>query len=204
MTNAQILKEKILEDARIDANESISQAKKNAKNIITAAQDEGDRKRLEILNKAVNEAKLKKSRLTASAVMEVKKVKLTAKQEILNEVFQGALNNLNSLSTEEYSEILLSMVTDAVTKGNEEIILTERDRQRLGLKFIDDVNRRIISKGLPGNVRLAKSAGNFDGGFVLKDGDVEYNNTFSAMLRMKRSDLEQEVVSILFGSDGTS
>lgn len=199
MTNAQNLKEKILEDARIEANESIFQAKKDAENIIIAAQEEGDRKRLEILNLAVNEAMLKKTRLTASAMMEVKKAKLAAKQQILNEVFERALSQLNSLDTEEYGQILLSMVTDAVTKGNEEIILTDKDRQRLGIKFIDDINRRLVSLGIPGNMRLAQGTGDFDGGFILKDGDIEYNNTFSAILRMKRSDLEQEVVSILFG-----
>ena len=199
MSGTEKLTGKILEEARRQAQKDIEQAKKEAADMLKSARDEAEHKRKSILEKALREAEEKKRRLIANAELDARKQRLKAKQDMLEEAFKKAVEKLNSMPVEKYREMLVEMVADSAKKGDEEIILSERDKKRLGNDFADVVNERLKSAGLEGKLILSGETRNIDGGFILRSGNVEANNSFEAIIRIKRDELEADVAKALFG-----
>ena len=200
MAGAENLRERILEEARRQAQANIERAEKEAAQIIQAARQKAEDKSKSILEKAQREAEERRRRLISVAELEGRKQKLSTKQELIEEAFQKAVEKLNSLPDQRYREILTDMVISSVKSGDEEVIFSEKDRKRLGNKFIDNINKRLKGKGLKGDVKLSAETRDIDGGFILKKGNVEINNTFEALIRMRREELETEVVKVLFST----
>ena len=190
---------RILEDARLKASNNIKEAEKQASDIINAAKEEAEKKRTVIIENALKNADEMKKRAISVAELEARKIKLKAKQEIITSVFEKAITALNSLPAETYAKILCNMIISSVAKGNEEVVLSIRDKERLGKEFIDDINRKLAEKGLKGDLRLSEQTANINGGFILKSGEIEINNSFDTLIRMKRNELEPEIIKILFG-----
>jgi len=200
MAGAENLRERILEEARRQAQANIERAEKEAAQIIQAARQKAEDKSKSILEKAQREAEERRRRLISVAELEGRKQKLSTKQELIEEAFRKAVEKLNSLPDQHYREIITDMVISSVKSGDEEVIFSEKDRKRLGNKFIDNINKRLKSKGIKGDVRLSGETRDIDGGFILKKGNVEINNTFEALIRMRREELETEVVKVLFST----
>jgi len=190
---------RILEDARLKASNNIKEAEKQASDIINAAKEEAEKKRTVIIENALKNADEMEKRAISVAELEARKIKLKAKQEIITSVFETAITALHSLPAETYAKILCNMIISSVAKGNEEVVLSIRDKERLGKEFIDDINRKLAEKGLKGDLRLSEQTANINGGFILKSGEIEINNSFDALIRMKRNELEPEIIKILFG-----
>jgi len=190
---------RILEDARLKASNNIKEAEKQASDIINAAKEEAEKKRTVIIENALKNADEMEKRAISVAELEARKIKLKAKQEIITSVFEKAITALNSLPAETYAKILCNMIISSVAKGNEEVVLSIRDKERLGKEFIDDINRKLAEKGLKGDLRLSEQTANINGGFILKSGEIEINNSFDTLIRIKRNELEPEIIKILFG-----
>jgi V/A-type H+-transporting ATPase subunit E len=52
---------------------------------------------------------------------------------------------------------------------------------------------------IKGNLRLAGETRDIQGGFIIRSGDIEINNSLEAIVKMRRDKLEAEVVKTLFG-----
>ena len=198
MAGIEKLKERILEEARQQVHENLERAEKQASEIHNAASNEAEQKKKEILEKANRDAADRKKRIIAYAELEARKYKLQAKQEVIDEAFERAVARLNSLPAEEYLKILVRMVVDSVRTGNEEIILSKKDRSLIGGKLVDNVNSSLKEKGLSDGIRLSEETRDLNGGFILRSGNVEVNNSFEAVVKMQRDRLEAEVVKVLF------
>ncbi|NSW90530.1 MAG: hypothetical protein HPY74_07610 [Firmicutes bacterium] len=198
MEGAERIVNKILEDARLQAQNNIEQAEKQAADIINSAKNEAEKKKNIIIENAKKEAEERKKRLIAVAELEARKIKLKAKQEIIASVFEQAIKTLNSLPPERYMEIITDMVLNSVKKGDEEIILSERDKSRLGDGFIGIINKKLKEKNINGNVKLSEETANINGGFILRSGNIEMNNSFEAIMRMRYNEIESEIVKMLF------
>lgn len=118
---------------------------------------------------------------------------LAAKQEMLDAAFAEAEKQLNCLSDADMVATLAVLAQKASTTGKEEIILNADVAKRLGAQVV----RKANEKGL--NLTLGKTTGNFPGGLLLKDGDVEVNCTFATLVRLTRNEMAGEVAKVLFG-----
>lgn len=199
MAGAEKLTGKILEEARLQANTNIERAEREAEDLIRAAREEAEKKKKAILEKAVREAEDKRKRTIAVAELEGRKKRLQAKQEVLEEVFDRTVFALNSMPSEQYEGILADMIINSVKTGMEEIVLSEKDRGRLGESFVRKINQRLTAEGKTGSLKLSEESRSFNGGFILKSGDVEVNQSFDAVLRMQRDELEALAIKVLFG-----
>ncbi|HHW30843.1 MAG TPA: hypothetical protein GXX20_04085 [Clostridiaceae bacterium] len=192
------IKEKILEEANQQACSIIDKAEKEADEIIKNAEEKAAGKKSQEAEKARMEAENKKSRIIAAAHMETRKRKLKAKQEMIDEAFNKAVNKLSTMPEDQYIDILANMAVQAITTGTEEIILPDKDRNKFGKKLIDAVNKKLKGKGVAGKVSLSEESKNITSGFIIKSGNIEINNSFESLIRMERDNLEPEVVKILF------
>ncbi|MFZ5985678.1 MAG: V-type ATP synthase subunit E [Bacillota bacterium] len=198
MSGVEKLKDRILEEARLQADANTKRAQDEAADIIEAAGKEAETKRKETIEKAKREAVEVKKRLIAVAELEARKERLKAKQEIVEEAFDKTLEKLNSLPDPEYQNILSDMIVNSVGSNSVEIVLSPKDKNKLSQTFIEDINKKLLAKGVTGSVRLADETRNINGGFILKSGDMEINYSFEAIIRMKRDEIESEVINSLF------
>jgi V/A-type H+-transporting ATPase subunit E len=198
MAGVEKIKERILEEARSQAESNIKRAQEEASDIITSAKKDGDSKKAVILEKAKKEAQEVKKRLKSVAELEARKKKLQAKQEMVEEAFKKTLEKLIGLPDEEYEKIISQMLLNSVESGSEEIILSPRDKKRLSPNFVEEINKKLVAKGIKGSLSLSKESRDINGGFVLKSGDIETNSSFEALIRAKREEIEPEVVKVLF------
>jgi len=198
MSGAEKIQAKILEEAKLLAEANIKRAEEEATNIISDASKDAQIKKEQILQKAELEAIEVKKRMTAVAELESRKQKLSAKQEIVDEAFELTLKKLNNLPDIEYQSILVEMISNSVETGKEEILLSSKDKQRLTPDFIDELNKKLLQKGISTNLKMSDETREISGGFILKSGDIELNNSFESIIRMNRDDMETEVIKSLF------
>lgn len=198
MTGADKLKGKILEEAQQQAQNNIERARQKAADISSMALNEAERKRREIIEKAHAEAAEREIRIISYAELEARNQRLKAKQEVIEEAFEKAVARLKELPSDQYINILADMIVRAVSTGDEEIILSKEDKNRIGDNIVKVVNERLKASKIKGNLRLAEETRDIQGGFIMRSGDIEINNSLEAIIRMRRDKLEAEVVKMLF------
>lgn len=136
---------------------------------------------------AAQAAQRRQERLESAAQMDAKKLLLAAKQECLDEAFEKARKALLDLPEEKYADLLATLAKKASRTGEEEILLSSRDKQRVG-KLVAE------KSGLP----LADETREMEGGLTLRRGNVEVNCAFETQLRVLRESMAAEIAGILF------
>ncbi len=200
MTGTEKIKEKILEDARNRANSIEEQAKREAQEILDKASYEAGLKKEAVLKQAENDGLETHKRMLAVAGLEGRKETLRTKQAAINAAFENALDRVCNLPDKEYQGLLEDMIVKAAADGGGEIFLSQKDASRMDKNFISNINQRVNSSGKNGIWSLSVQPVKTVGGFVLKSGEMEINSTFEIMFSMLRTELEGDVVKILFNS----
>lgn len=195
--NAEQVVEKILAQARGEADAILADATAKAQAQRTQTQTELDAftKQTESMAQAAADDKLR--RMQAAARMANAKQVLTVKSQILDEVFQKALQNVNQLPDEQYLGLMKKLMVRALETGDEEVIVGKNE-QRINEDFIKKVNRD-LGTGFKGNLRLSGQKADITGGFLLSRGRVQVNVSTEVLIRQARELLEMELASELFG-----
>ena len=188
--------EKILADARAEAEKIKSQAKENqaAEQAKLNEQLAEYKKQTEILAQKAGEDK--KAHLLAAARMDIAKQFLAEKRKILDEVFDQARRKLQNLPDDDYRKLMTRLMLDAVETGDEEVIV-DNNETRIDQKFIKQINRE-LGPGYKGNLRLSNEKQNLGGGFILRRGRIKNNVSFEVLLAQARKELEIELAKQLF------
>jgi len=189
--------EKILSDARAEAEKIKSQAKdKEAAEKAKLNEQLGEyNKQTELLAQKAGEDK--KAHLLAAARMDIAKDYLTEKRKILDEVFDQARQKLQNLPDEQYRKLMTKLMLKAVETGDEEVIV-DNNEKRIDQKFIKHINHE-LGPGYKGNLRLSDERQNLGGGFILKRGKIKNNVSIEVLLAQARKELEIELAKQLFG-----
>jgi len=137
-------------------------------------------------------------RLAKAADMEARKRILGYKQAIVGDVFSLAEKKLRSLSGDDYIDFLARQAAGAAVTGREEIVLSEEDRKACGDKVVKKANALLTAAGKTGGLTLAPEAGSFEGGLVLKDGNISVNCTIEALMAQARESMASDVAAELF------
>jgi len=198
MAGADKLTERIISDARLKAEQHLKHAHEEADSILKSSAEEAERNRMRMLDNAKIEADEARKKMLSAAALDARKQKLKVKQEVIDLVFQKALEQLCSLPEDEYFNILAEMIASIIQNGTAEIVLCSADKQKYAGTFEQKINKLIKDKGSKAVVSLSSKTRDIKGGFILKMGDIEVNSSFDALIRMKRDELEPEIVKILY------
>lgn len=197
MSGIEQIKDRILSDAQDYAKEHIRVAEEKAEKILEAACSEAEERRTAIMEEAEREAADAGKRMIALADMELKKERLKAKRGILEEAFKIALEKLCSMPSGQYCGLLVHMIVSAAEGERAEIVLSDRDRKRLGGILEDGISLAAQGMGKQVDIGLSEQTRDICGGFILKTGDIEMNYSFEALMRARREELEEMVCSTL-------
>ena len=202
MAEVQNLTDRIINDAKSVAQNNIEQAEKEAGEIMKAAESDAIQKKNQMIQKAKEQAVETKKRMIAVAGLEARKKKLEAKQKMIGKAFSKALEKLNSMEGDSYYKTLGNMIVNSINRGDESILLSDKDKAKIPSDFIDAINKKLVQKGLKGEVKIASEKTDIMGGFILKSGGIEINDSFESLMRMNKEDIEDEVVSVMFEKEG--
>ncbi|MGB9594933.1 MAG: V-type ATP synthase subunit E [Candidatus Poribacteria bacterium] len=191
--------ERIKQDAQAQIAEIKDKASKEADKILQNAKNEAESYKAQALERAKIQAQQRKQRLISSANLEFRKEILAEKQKAIDLAFQEAVNTLVQMKDDEYRQIIKKMLISSVQTGDEEIILSPRDKTRINENFVKEINKELVKLGKKGNLKISKNNYNILGGFVLKKGNIEINNSFETLFKSFRDELEAEVSKVLFG-----
>jgi V/A-type H+-transporting ATPase subunit E len=190
--------EKITARIAQDANNEIAQLNEQTQSQVQAiraqAQEQADKTSADILAKGQKAAQERLERLESAAGMERRKLELAAKQEVLDEAFDLALQKLCDLPEKDYVQLLTNLAAEASTNGQEQLVFSQKDRAQVGKKVVVAANKAIEG----GHLKLSEETRPMKGGFILVDGDVEINCAFETLVRLQREKLEKEVSKALF------
>lgn len=195
MANINNLTSKILRDAEERKENILASAEEEKNKILSKKIAKAKELEKEIINKAEVEAKSRKERIISSASLKVRNNKLSAKQEVIKEVFEKSIDVLSSISGDDFLRFIKNSILSLGVIGEQNLILNKEGMELVDLTFIYDLNQALGDKG---NIKLSPNAGNFKGGFILERNGIEINNTYEALVGSLKDELEFEVASVLF------
>jgi V/A-type H+-transporting ATPase subunit E len=192
------ISEKIISDARIQAENIIAQAEDKANNIIKKGEKEADNIKSIILYKNNQEASLKKSKILTEANLKAKKTILLEKQKVIEDVFDKALEIILKLDDKEYHDFIKKMILDNIEIGDETIFIGTSDQRKISVSFIEDINKELKSKGEKGVLKLSTSYLPIKGGVIIGSGKIRKNISLELLLKDVREESEMQISNILF------
>ena len=227
MNGIEKITAKIAADTEAEIAQLTAQTDEKVQSIGEAAKAQADKESADTLARGRKAADERLERLKSAAQMETRKLALGAKQEVLGEAFDLALEKLCSLPDPEYIALLTRLAVEASSTGREQLVFSPKDRARIGKQVVVAANDALVkdvAPELPGSITdtkvgaflgkvvnstaamvtgtgmltLSEETRPIKGGFIMVDGDVEVNCAFETLVRLQREKLEKDVANLLF------
>jgi len=198
---------RILADAREDAESIVVEARKAAETMIEKQKELGRQKASErvssILDDAKNEVRLIQGALLVETKRKANWAVLSEKDRLISSVIgEAKLKLLDLAKTQKYLPLLEKLIVQAgivLGGGSIQVALNEHD-SKLPLKF-DKLAKEIETKtGAKTRLELPRERLHVSGGVTLMtpDGKVVVDNTFETLLRRREIDLKPRIAKVLF------
>lgn len=214
-------------DARVEADRILLTAQAEADAIAADYAQRAEKAAADAGAKGKAAAAQREERLVSMAEMEGRKELLAAKQEMVGKAFDLALEKLCALPEQEYIDLLTKLAVKAVRTGREQVVLSQKDRARVGKAVVmaaNDILAKRVAPKMPeelsetrtgaflekmvtgasallagtGMLTLSERTAPILGGLILADGDVEVNCSFETLIRLAKNDMAGEVAQVLF------
>lgn len=195
----------IISEAQTKASSIEEEAEVESKSIL----EEGEKLALiekeKILEDGKKQSTMRYQQIISEAKMNSRRMELDAREEIIEESFNKAVENLKEIASSdstEYKEALNEIIIEAAAEiGGGDLIVSVKAEDVAKIKVsISSIENEVKDK--TGNETKLEIGDNIStiGGAVVKtrNGEIEVNNTIEArLLRFKKS-LRSEVARILF------
>ncbi len=189
--NYQEIVDKILETSHIEVARIKDNAKKQCDDIAANTDKEiaAIAEKTELDSKAMR-AEILARRITV-ADLDVKKILLNAKQEVIDEVYESAKSKLKSLPAAEYKKLIEGMLIAAATDGDE-VRISKEDSKAITAAFVKKIADK---KGIKLTLAVDDKV---DGGIVLRGKSCDKNMTIDLEVAAVKLLTETEVSKRLF------
>lgn len=193
MNGMEKITARMKEDAARSLSELNAQTEQELRRIREESAARAEKERETADERAHLAAQERYERLCSAAEMETRKLTLSAKQEVLAETYDRALEILCSMPREEYLSLLVRLLKAAGGKGDEKIALSAKDRDEMGETLVERAN-----KELNAHYTLAGEAADIRAGLVLVSIDCDVNCSFETLLALSREKTERGAAKLLF------
>lgn len=198
MAGSENIVQRILEQAReqVQSMQQDAKAKADAERVaaVKRAQNEADG----IISQGEAEKAEREKRILAVADLELRKRRLAAKREVLDEAYSLAEQKLKAMPDDQYMKAYAGIVAEAIIKGTEGIAPAAADEHRLGAAFVDSINQGLNAQSRTAQVQLLQPRTDIAGGCIVCDGGMEIDYSHAAVMRGLREASEAEVAHTLF------
>ena len=193
MNGMEKITARMKEDAARSLSELNAQTEQELRRIREESAVRAEKERETADERAHLAAQERYERLCSAAEMETRKLTLSAKQKVLAETYDRALEILCSMPREEYLSLLVRLLKAAGGKGDEKIALSAKDRDEMGETLVERAN-----KELNAHYTLAGEAADIRAGLVLISEECDVNCSFETLLALSREKTERGAAKLLF------
>ena len=180
-------------DIRAECDALAANAAENAAAIRRDYQAQADAAARDSAQRAQTQAAEHLEHLNGSSQLACRQRVLAAKQQLIDEAFARTAQALAALPQADYIDLLAALAAENGS-GDEELLLSARDREAVGAAVVDAANTR-----KPGaSFHLSGETRDTGGGLVLRRGRVELNCSFTEKLRQLRQEESSAVARLLF------
>lgn len=190
MAGSEAIINKIISDAKENADVTLKAADKKAEEIIAAAKVNAEEYLGKERTASEEAARLIVERRKTVAALDAKKIALKARQELIDECFEAAEKKILSLGKEEYLAFVGKLVEENSEDGDLLVLSSEE-------KYVDNAFVEAISEKLGKKLGISDEKETYVGGIVLRSSSCDKNLTLKALLRSVREDKEKEIAEIL-------
>ena len=180
-------------DIRAECDALAANAAENAAAIRRDYQAQADAAARDSAQRAQTQAAEHLEHLNGSSQLACRQRVLAAKQQLIDEAIARTAQALAALPQADYIDLLAALAAENGS-GDEELLLSARDREAVGAAVVDAANAR-----KPGaSFHLSGETRDTGGGLVLRRGRVELNCSFTEKLRQLRQEESSAVARLLF------
>jgi V/A-type H+-transporting ATPase subunit E len=184
--SAETIITKIKEDTEKEVKDILLDAKKESQQIIKQAQDEAHKQAENILQQASTEKENIKRIQVSQAQQEAKRQLMQAKEQIIEECFQSAIEQLKNLDDDSYSKMISSLIKKGAANIPSDFIIC-----------ISKPLDAIIAKKL--NIPVKGTIDSYGGIMLIsEDGRINVDNTFEGIMKRKKDIIRIQVGKLLF------
>lgn len=175
------------------------EAEREKKKIIEEAKREAEERKDKMIKEAKKQIEEEVKRELIRVRREEKKNILNLKTELMRQVFQEAKDKFLNMGKEEYLRLIKDVIVANIKRGDEEILMSPRDKKLVSKDFIKKIEKTLASQGIKPGLKFSFGLDEEDRGFIVKGENVQINATVSALFLAVKDTEEIEVARILFG-----
>ncbi|MEG0829280.1 MAG: V-type ATP synthase subunit E [Anaerovoracaceae bacterium] len=193
MDNMEKILVAIKKQGEAEAEKILQAGKKNADGIYKLYGEEAKVEEDAIMKRAEKEVAWIQQRNLSQAGIGGRNIKLKAKRQALEQSFDLAEEKLIRLPKEKKEELYKKLIVTYTNGSEAEIVFNKEDKQTIGKKLLEDLEKRDKLK-----LTLCEKPGDFKGGLIIKEGDVETSCTFEVLKADGKKVMESEIAEMLF------
>jgi len=193
MNNKEVIIEKIIKDALDVSKENVSKAQIEVDKIMADAKATAQAFADEMLPKGEIQAQEILKRRAMVASLDCKKIILSKKTELVDDVFASVADTMRKEDKKGYLDLITKMI-ESSADDKDEVIICKKDKDIITQKEIDSISKAIGKK-----LTLSKEFGDFDGGVMLCGEKFDKNLTFALEFEQIKDEQEEKLAKILFG-----
>lgn len=186
--------EKIKNDAIREAEKVLAKAKSKASEITDKSAKENDAIKDSFAKRFAKEKPEILRRREIVAKLDVKKRMLHSQRNLIQDVYDSALDEMKAFSKDDYLKLCESLLNQSVSSKKEEVLVAENE------KFIDEAWINEYNEKKNTNLVISKDNIDISGGFILRSGKISTNCSWDMLLQVVQEKNESEVVKRLFPS----
>ena len=192
--------EKILSDARSEAQDIRSYADNQVQETLSNAMNESNAKREEMLKKGKQEALTEKNRILSQARLDMRKRILEAKEREMNKVLEGAMDILsNPDAIPDYEAVMGLLAREAcISLGGGEMVIATDKAGASALEPIRSALQKDVQKATGKKTSISISLDGAPGVVVTSSDGIVVDNTFSTRLERRKREIRKGLADMMF------
>lgn len=152
-----------------------------------------------VIAAGTSDCDLQVQRLASAAAMESKKNVLTLKQNAVSKVLELSVKRICSLPEQQYISFLARLAGEAAFTGDEELIFNAKDKASVAQAVCKAAKDIVKNRGIHHGLTVSELTGDFLGGLIVKQGDIEVNCSVEKLVELSRDSLAAQIAEVLFG-----
>ena len=185
--------EKIRSDGRAEAENLLALGRKKADEIENGAKESAEKLRRETEADVKKRAESIAERYAAAARLEVKKIRLAARKNAVEAVYERAKQRLQKLSEEETLR-LFNRLLCAYAEEGDKVSFADNFAYEKSVKLLPVFAEKKLSV-----ISAAQKSVRIDGGMFLTGKTADKDLSFDALLKADMEENESKVASAIFG-----